>query len=309
MTDAEVTAAIALYERELGIPATDALTRLAGPPRRHGGAGVPGARAEAGRRRDVTAPRLEIHLDRIGHNARTLVERLGRAGHRASPASPRRRSARPRSRVSCSRPACRGTRRVAHREHRGAARAPASPAPITLIRSPMPSQVDRVVAARRREPQHRARRPRPRCRPRPRAAGPRPRRRAHGRARRPPRGHPARRPARPSPDRSLRAARPRAARASAPTSPARAAWPPTPRNMAELSDLAALARGHASASTLAVVSGGQLGQPRLGARRVPTSGGSTTSGSASRSCSGREPLAPHADRGPAHRRRHARRPR
>ena len=36
MTDAEVTAAITLYEAELGIPATDALTRPTERPRGHG---------------------------------------------------------------------------------------------------------------------------------------------------------------------------------------------------------------------------------------------------------------------------------
>ena len=45
MTAAEVSAAIVSYERELGIPATDALTRIARPPGGHGVLGVPAPRA------------------------------------------------------------------------------------------------------------------------------------------------------------------------------------------------------------------------------------------------------------------------
>ena len=126
MTDAEVTAAITLYELELGIPATDALTRS--PDRLVDMVlpGVPRARAEAGRRREVTAPRLEIRLDRIHHNARTLVDRLAERGisvtgvTKATLGSPEVARELLRAGVSAH-------RRVAHREHRGAAPGRASP--------------------------------------------------------------------------------------------------------------------------------------------------------------------------------------
>ena len=153
MTDAEVTAAIAMYELELGIPATDALTRspdrLVDMVLRR----VPRARSEKlRRRRAMTAPRLEIDLDRIEHNARTLVERLaprGHRGHRGHQGDAR--LARDRAARCCAAGVTRA-RRLAHREHRGAAPRPASTAPITLIRSPMLSQVDRVVEHARRQP-------------------------------------------------------------------------------------------------------------------------------------------------------------
>ena len=54
MTDAEVSAAITLYEFELGIPATDALTRSPGPAGRHGAACVPRARPKAGHAHGLT---------------------------------------------------------------------------------------------------------------------------------------------------------------------------------------------------------------------------------------------------------------
>ncbi len=96
MTDSEVDEAITDYEAELGIPVTDALTRpierlvdmvLTAFPRLAGGHRHP---------RALTTPRLEIDLDKIHHNARTLVEALAPRGS-ASPASPRRCSAPPRS--------------------------------------------------------------------------------------------------------------------------------------------------------------------------------------------------------------------
>jgi hypothetical protein len=65
MTGTEVTAAIFRYERELGIPATDALSR---PPERLADM-VCGA-----------FPQLEINLDKIRHNAQTLVSRLAERG-------------------------------------------------------------------------------------------------------------------------------------------------------------------------------------------------------------------------------------
>ena len=135
------------------------------------------------------------------------------------------------------------------------------------------------------------------------AQGRTPRRRAHGRARRPARGHPARRPRRRRAPDVCALPGHRAARASAPTSPARAASPPTtatwpscPRSATSIEATFGVALDDRL--------GRQLGQPRLGARRRATSAGSTTCASASRSCSGCEPLAPPADRRPAHRRLH-----
>ena len=77
MTEGEVDAAITQYEIELGIPATDA---LAGAPDRlveMALCGIPKARGAADCWRTMTAPRLEINLDKIEHNARVLVEPAG----------------------------------------------------------------------------------------------------------------------------------------------------------------------------------------------------------------------------------------
>jgi len=92
----------------------------------------------------VSAPRLEIRLDRIHHNARTLVTRLGRRGIAVTGVTK----------------ATLGSPEVAHEllhagvtaigesriENVEALRAAGVLSPMTLIRSPMPSQVDRVVA-------------------------------------------------------------------------------------------------------------------------------------------------------------------
>ena len=164
MTDAEVTAAITLYEVELGIPATDALTRSTDRLVDMVVARVPAARREADRRPlDDRAAAGDPTSTKIEHNARTLVDRLARQGHRRHRRSPRPRSARPRSRAALARR--RRRRRSASHGSRTSRRCggPASRRRSRLIRSPMLSQVDRVGRARRPEPQHRARRDRARC--------------------------------------------------------------------------------------------------------------------------------------------------
>ena len=91
----------------------------------------------------MTAPRLEIDLDKIQHNARTLVELLAGRGisvtgvTKATLGSPEIAGALLRAGVSAL-----GDSRIENIE---ALRAAGVPAGMTLIRSPMLSQVERVV--------------------------------------------------------------------------------------------------------------------------------------------------------------------
>jgi len=91
----------------------------------------------------MTTPRLEIDLDKIHHNASTLVERLHKRGisvtgvTKATLGSPEIAGALLRAGVSSL-----GDSRVENIE---ALRRAHVPATMTLIRSPMPSQADRVV--------------------------------------------------------------------------------------------------------------------------------------------------------------------
>ena len=136
-------------------------------------------------------PRLEIDLDKIHHNARTLVERLAKRGisvtgvTKATLGSPEIACALLRAGVSSL-----GDSRIENIEAMRRARVAAS---TTLIRSPMLGQVDRVVTQRRRELQHRTRRHQQTfvCRAESQTDA---RDRPHGRAWRPPRRHHARRP-------------------------------------------------------------------------------------------------------------------
>ncbi|NND50598.1 MAG: alanine/ornithine racemase family PLP-dependent enzyme [Rhizobiales bacterium] len=92
----------------------------------------------------MTAPRLEIDLDKIEHNAHTLVERLAVRGisvtgvTKATLGSPEIAGALVRAGVNCL-----GDSRIENIEAMRSARVPS---PMTLIRCPMLSQVDRVVA-------------------------------------------------------------------------------------------------------------------------------------------------------------------
>ena len=91
----------------------------------------------------MTAPRLEIDLDKIHHNARTLVERLAVRGisvtgvTKATLGSPEIAEVLLRAGVGTL-----GDSRIENIEAMRRARVPAS---MTLIRSPMLSQADRVV--------------------------------------------------------------------------------------------------------------------------------------------------------------------
>jgi predicted amino acid racemase len=92
----------------------------------------------------MTAPRLEIDLDKIHHNARTLVELLAKRGisvtgvTKATLGSPEIAGALLRAGVKRI-----GDSRIENIE---AMRRACVPASMTLIRSPMPSQADLVVA-------------------------------------------------------------------------------------------------------------------------------------------------------------------
>lgn len=96
-------------------------------------------------RRPVSAPRVEIRIDRIRHNARTLVDRLAPRGisvtgvTKATLGSPAVAGALLDGGVSAL-----GDSRVENIE---TLRASGLTGPMTLIRAPMPSQVERVVAA------------------------------------------------------------------------------------------------------------------------------------------------------------------
>ena len=209
----------------------------------------------------VSAPRLEIRLDRIHHNAATLVARLapghrrhrGHQGHarlaRSGPGPPRRRRRRP--------------RRVADRERR-AATAAGIDARIMLIRSPMLEPGRPGGRRRRRQPQQRAGGDQG-ARPPPPSHGADPRRRPDGRAGRPAGGHPPRRRGRVRPP-DARASPASRCGASAPTWPARAAPAPTPPTWPSSSDLATKLEATLRHRPRRRV-GRKLGQPRLGARR------------------------------------------
>ena len=92
----------------------------------------------------MAAPRLEVRLDRIGHNAATLVGRLGARGigvtgvTKATMGSPEVACTLLRAGVTAI-----GESRIENIE---ALRRAGVTAALTLVRSPMPSQVDRVVA-------------------------------------------------------------------------------------------------------------------------------------------------------------------
>lgn len=93
----------------------------------------------------MSAPRLEIRLDRLGHNAAVLVERLGRRGigvtavTKAALGSPEIARELLRAGVTAL-----GDSRIENLER---LRHAGIDAPTVLIRSPMISQVDRVVAS------------------------------------------------------------------------------------------------------------------------------------------------------------------
>jgi len=91
----------------------------------------------------VTAPRLEIRLDRIQHNARSLVDRLGARGIAVTGVTKATLGAPAVARaLLAAGVAAIGESRIDNIE---ALRRAGIDAPMTLIRSPMLSQVDRVV--------------------------------------------------------------------------------------------------------------------------------------------------------------------
>ena len=93
----------------------------------------------------MSAPRLEIRLDRVHHNARTLVEQLAARGVRVTAVTKATLGSPEIARELLAAGATAiGESRIENIE---ALRAAGVTAPMTLIRSPMLSQVDRVVAA------------------------------------------------------------------------------------------------------------------------------------------------------------------
>lgn len=93
----------------------------------------------------MTAPRLEIRLDRIRHNATTLVERLGRRGISVTGVTKATLGSHPIARELLNAGvASIGDSRIENLE--GMVRAGVS-CPMTLLRSPMLSEANRVVAS------------------------------------------------------------------------------------------------------------------------------------------------------------------
>ena len=82
--DAAIGAAIDAIELDLGLPATDPLTRPARAAGRHGPRRLPSAQEVARPERSMTAPRVEIDLDAIEGNTRALVDRLAARGIRVT---------------------------------------------------------------------------------------------------------------------------------------------------------------------------------------------------------------------------------
>lgn len=92
----------------------------------------------------MTTPRLEIRLDRLRHNARTLVERLGSRGIAVTGVTKATLGEPQVARAMLDAGAVAiGESRIENVER---LRAAGISAPVVLIRAPMPSQVDRVVA-------------------------------------------------------------------------------------------------------------------------------------------------------------------
>src|SRR6187401_2741246 len=93
----------------------------------------------------MSAPRVEVDLDKVGHNARTLVDRLGRRGVSVTGVTKATLGSPEVARTLVDAGVARlGDSRVENLERLRRAGVDAA---MTLIRSPMPSQVDRVVAA------------------------------------------------------------------------------------------------------------------------------------------------------------------
>lgn len=93
----------------------------------------------------MSGPRLEVRLDRLAHNASTLVTLLGRRGVGVTAVTKATLGSPEVARVLLAAGATGlGESRIENVER---LRAAGIAAPITLIRSPMPSQVARVVAA------------------------------------------------------------------------------------------------------------------------------------------------------------------
>ena len=149
MSDGEVSSAIVEYEEELDIPRHRRPDTITGASRRNGARGFPSnreTRINSGRLNSLLgAPRLEIDLDKIFHNAETLVTRLRDRGiavtavTKATLGSPEMVNAWLQAGVSGL-----GDSRIENIE---ALREGAISALTTLIRSPMLSQAERIVAS------------------------------------------------------------------------------------------------------------------------------------------------------------------
>ncbi len=159
-----------------------------------------------------------------------------------------------------------------------------------------------MVRTADRQPQHRGRRARRPRRRRGRATGTTPRRGPDGRARRPPRRHRRRRRRRPRSRSSLASPVARARAGWAPTWPARTASCPTTRTWTSCTGSSTRTEARHGIA-LDVVSGGNSANLDWALTTTATSAGSTSCGSARRSCSAPSRCSA-PDRRPAHRRLH-----
>ena len=147
--DAEIGAAIDRHRARARPPATDPLTRPLDRLVDMVLDAFPALQESRAVQQSMSAPRLEVDLGAVEDNTRTLVERLGAArhpGHRRHQGRARLARRRPRP---CSRRGASGLgdSRI---ENLAGWRPRGLGGPLTLIRSPMLSQVDGVVRHARR---------------------------------------------------------------------------------------------------------------------------------------------------------------
>ena len=145
MTDAEISVAIAGLRSRPRDPGDGRPRPADGCAAGHGVPFVSGASRGARHRRGVSSPRIEVDLDRIGQNAHELVRRTAARGVSVTAITKAMRGLPALGRVLLAAGAVAlGDSRIENIER---LRADGIDAPTVLIRSPLPSEIARVVAA------------------------------------------------------------------------------------------------------------------------------------------------------------------